>query len=115
MRNRVLQRGIVNLDADPHYIGHGARTAYSALLGRDSDIPVEDGSVFGAGLTNNDILYGKAGEVVDFHWRQKAIPNEIMSPTITTGSHPISIITLRSLEDMGYAVDTSKAEYYRLP
>ena len=38
-----------------------------------------------------------------------------MTPRIDPGSNPVSILTIGSLADLGYQVNTGAAEPYRLP
>lgn len=52
------------------------------------------------------------------HWRQSVMQTEIMTPSInlnSASSPPVSILTLASLEDIGYTVDYSAADNYQLP
>ena len=69
----------------------------------EKKVPVENGREWGAGSQ-------------DGHWRESVFGNEIMS---TSGSghvsEPVSAITIQSLADIGYAVDVSRADSYRLP
>ena len=53
----------------------------------------------------------------DAHWRQSVLGNELMTPSIeaTARSSPLSAITIQSLADLGYTVDVSLADAYRLP
>ena len=51
----------------------------------------------------------------DSHWRESVFDNELMSPYFTSGTQPLSAITVQSLADMGYVVDASQADSYMLP
>ena len=51
----------------------------------------------------------------DGHWRESVFGNEIMSPFVSDHVEPLSAITIQSLADLGYSVDVSKADPYRLP
>ena len=49
------------------------------------------------------------------HWRESVFGDEIMSPFASDREEPLSAITIQSLADIGYAVDVSQADPYRLP
>jgi len=51
----------------------------------------------------------------DGHWRESVLDSELMTPFISRGASPLSAITIQSLADLGYTVDTSEADSYRLP
>lgn len=44
------------------------------------------------------------------HWRESALFTELMTGYASTGSMPLSQVTVRSLVDLGYVVDTSAAD-----
>ena len=50
----------------------------------------------------------------DSHWRESVLGSELMTPTINGRSSPLSAITIQSLADLGYRVDVSLADPYRL-
>ena len=49
------------------------------------------------------------------HWRESVFGNELMTPTHSYDSNPLSAITIQSLADLGYRVDVSQADRYSLP
>ena len=52
------------------------------------------------------------------HWRGPVFGDELMTPSVRPdldGSLPLSAITIQSLADLGYEVDVSRADRYRLP
>lgn len=51
----------------------------------------------------------------DSHWRESVFKNELMSGFIAKPNNPISKLTAASLKDLGYVVNMSAAEPYRLP
>jgi hypothetical protein len=61
-----------------------------------TSVPVE-GSAGGDGTVNS-------------HWRESVFGNELMTGFINAGKNPLSIMTIRSLEDLGYVVDTTAAD-----
>jgi hypothetical protein len=44
------------------------------------------------------------------HWRESVLANELMTGFINSGSNPLSILTVRSLEDLGYTVNAAAAD-----
>ncbi|MFL5384563.1 MAG: leishmanolysin-related zinc metalloendopeptidase [Longimicrobiaceae bacterium] len=54
---------------------------------------------------------GSAGRI-NGHWRETVLLTELMTPTLTVGALPISLVSVRSLTDLGYAVDTAKADAF---
>ena len=90
---------------DTHFTGPLAIAAFEYAGGanhRGKKVPVENGKEWGAGSR-------------DAHWRESIFGNEIMSTRGGPGSEPVSAITIQSLADIGYAVDVSQADPYRLP
>ena len=80
--------------ADPRFIGPLAISAYDKL-GGSGTVPVEGD--FGPGTRDN-------------HWDEATFDNELMTGFINSGSNPLSILTVRSLEDLGYAVNPAGAD-----
>lgn len=97
----------------PRYVGHGAKSEFAVLSGSSGDIPVEDGSF--RGFSPSQLASGAGRGSVDGHWRETVFQTELMTPAIGGTSNPMSLMTLRSLEDIGYAVDTSEADSYSIP
>ena len=50
----------------------------------------------------------------DGHWRESVLDNELMTGFVDI-STPLSAISIQSLADIGYTVDVSQADSYRLP
>jgi hypothetical protein len=46
----------------------------------------------------------------DAHWRESLLGSELMTGFIGVGTSPLSLITVRSLEDLGYTVNTAAAD-----
>jgi hypothetical protein len=51
----------------------------------------------------------------DGHWRETTFGNELMTGFINSGTNPLSAMTIQSLEDFGYVVNTAAADAYRIP
>ena len=89
---------------DTHFLGRLATVAFDAAGGHGysgKKVPVENST-------------GAPG-VDDGHWRQSVFHNELMGPFISSRPQPLSAITIQSMADLGYHVDTSLAEPYELP
>lgn len=88
--------------SDPHFTGPGARAAFDQVGGAaytGHRVPIEDTGGPGTRLV---------------HWRETVFENELMTGFIDAGSNPLSLVTIASLEDMGYTVDRTVAEAYQL-
>jgi len=83
------------------FVGKNARKEFGKLKkSKAADVPVEN--------------TGGPG-TADGHWRESVFRNELMSGFIAAPNNPLSRLTVASLLDMGYEVDLSKAEPYKLP
>ena len=88
---------------DTHFSGPLAIAAFDDAGGasyRGNKVPVEN--------------QGGPGSQ-DGHWRESVLGDEIMSPFVSGSEEPLSAITIQSLADIGYSVDVSQADPYRLP
>jgi hypothetical protein len=56
---------------------------------------------------------GPAG-TINSHWRESVLANELMTGYANAGSMPLSLLTVWSLWDLGYAVDPSRADPFFL-
>lgn len=58
---------------------------------------------------------GPAG-TINQHWREGLLRTELMTASINVGANPLSLLTVRSLADLGYTVNTGAADpvYYGL-
>ena len=86
--------------ADTHFDGVAAIAAFDAAGGTaytgGAKVPVEN--VLGVGSA-------------DSHWRESVLENELMTPALQSGlDNPLSAITIESLADLGYSVDSSGAD-----
>ena len=92
--------GLLNTDADPHFTGPLAIKAFDQAGGtnyKGAKVPVEEGGWWG-------------------HWRESVFGDEVMSTSPTRPfNNSLSAITIQALADLGYKVDVSKADPYRLP
>jgi hypothetical protein len=81
------------------YIGGGAVNAYHQLGGSGSTIPLETGGGTGTALV---------------HWSDAVFGNELMTGYISPNPNPLSIMTIGSLQDLGYRVNYAAAEAYTI-
>ncbi len=51
----------------------------------------------------------------DSHWKESVFINELMTGFLNSGSNPMSVMTIRSMADMGYTVNPSAADVFRFP
>ena len=89
---------------DTHFTGPLAIAAFDEAGGTGyggAKVPVEN--TLGPGSRNS-------------HWREDVLALELMTPHQHLGvAEPMSAITIQSLVDLGYEVDATLAEPYRLP
>ena len=88
--------------ADTHFDGAAAIAAFNAAGGTaytgGAKVPVEN-------------LLGEGS--ADSHWRESVLENELMTPELQGGTtNPLSAITIGSLADLGYTVDSSGADSF---
>jgi hypothetical protein len=84
---------------DPRYVGLNGIEGYKEIGGKQSTIPIAN--------------TGRRG-TANGHWRESTFADELMSG-YASGPMPASIMTVKTLKDLGYSVDESKAEAYRVP
>ena len=90
--------------ADTYFSGPRAIQTFNRLGGwnyQGNKVPVE-----------ND---PDTGTSRDGHWRESVFGAELMSTYTDGNREPFSEITIAAFEDMGYVVDYSQADRYRLP
>ena len=88
---------------DTHYVGAGGLAGFDLIGGISYTgglkVPVEN--QFGPGTANS-------------HWRESVLANELMTGFLNSGSNPLSVLTVRSLEDLGYTVNAAGADPFQL-
>ncbi len=91
-----------NANADTHFVGPLTLAAFDASGGRGyrgAKVPVQSGGERGSS---------------DSHWREDVLGSELMTPYLSSGVEPLSRITIESMADLGYEVNLSAAEPYRV-
>jgi hypothetical protein len=92
---------LINYGPNVSYVGAGGIAGCRAIGGTNTcanSVPVE-GSQGGDGTINS-------------HWRESTFGNELMTGFLNSGTNPLSVMSIRSLEDIGYTVDLSAADKY---
>jgi hypothetical protein len=92
---------LINYGPNVSYIGAGGVAGCQAIGGTNTcarSVPVE-GSRGAEGTINS-------------HWRESTFGNELMTGFINSGTNPLSVMSVRSLEDLGYTVDPTAADAY---
>lgn len=87
---------------DVAYTGAGGVTGCRATGGTTTcatAVPVENTG--GAGTANS-------------HWRESIFGTELMTGFASSGTMPLSIMTVRALADLGYTINTAAADSYTL-
>ncbi len=87
---------------DPHFTGAQALLAFDAAGGTaytGAKVPVMD--IGGAGTINS-------------HWRDEVFDPELMTGFLSGGFNPLSAISVRSLQDLGYTVSVAGADPFTL-
>ena len=85
--------------APPHFKGQAATRSYRDMAGRGAP-PVEEG-------------HGKGTRCG--HWDEAHFGHELMTGFLGAGENPLSVLSAASLSDIGYSVDLSQVDAYRLP
>lgn len=92
------------LEPDTRFVGTTAISAFNDIGGdvyEGAKVPVESN-------------YRERAGSVDGHWRAIVLRREIMAPSGNSES-VLSVVTIASMQDMGYEVDRSVADPYTLP
>jgi hypothetical protein len=89
--------------ADPRFLGQAAKAACDAMGGTAlcaTGVPLENTG--GAGTR-------------DFHWRDAVFNNELMTGFYNSGVNPLSLMSIASMQDLTFVVNTAAADDYALP
>jgi hypothetical protein len=95
---------LTNPGPDVRYTGQGGIAGCQAIGGVTTcatSVPVE-GSATGEGTNNS-------------HWREVTFKNELMTGFLNNGTNPLSVMTIRSMEDLGYTVNAAGADPFVIP
>jgi Leishmanolysin/Bacterial Ig-like domain (group 1) len=99
----LLQDPSGSVVRDTYFSGANAIAAFDAIGGSTytagQKVPVENTG--GPGTANG-------------HWRETVLGRELMTGYLNSGSNPLSVLTARSLTDLGYTVNASAADAFSL-
>jgi hypothetical protein len=93
---RNLRQGTA---ADPRFVGPNGVAGYNDVGGRGGSIPVEEDGGPGTALS---------------HWDEETFDEELMTGFIALGESPLSVMTVRSMQDLGYVVDPTSGDKYHV-
>ncbi|HEX5964151.1 MAG TPA: leishmanolysin-related zinc metalloendopeptidase [Gemmatimonadales bacterium] len=86
--------------ADPRFIGPNGVAGYLDVGGRGTSIPVEEDGGPGTRLS---------------HWDEETFDEELMTGFISLqGDSPLSVMTIGSMQDLGYATNPAVADRYQV-
>jgi hypothetical protein len=94
--NRDLLQGTA---ADPRFVGPNAIAGFHDVGGRGATIPVEEGGGPGTRFS---------------HWDEETFDAELMTGFIALGESPLSVMTIGSMQDLGYVVNNNAADRYQV-
>jgi hypothetical protein len=113
-----------------HVLGIGTLWSYLSLLQSPSSAgsPLDTYFSGGNGITGFNNIGGSTytggnkvpventggSGTMNAHWRESVLANELMTGWLNAGSNPLSELTVRSLADMGYAVNAAGADPFFL-
>jgi hypothetical protein len=92
---------LINYGPNVSYVGAGGIAGCKAIGGANTcanSVPVE-GTRGAEGTINS-------------HWRESTFGNELMTGFINSGTNPLSVMSVRSLEDLHYTVNAAAADPY---
>ena len=96
---------LINYGPNVSYIGAGGIAGCKAIGGVvtcANSVPVEGDTAAGKGTINS-------------HWRESTFGSELMTGFLNAGTNPLSVMTIRSLEDLNYTVNTAAADPFTIP
>jgi hypothetical protein len=88
--------------SDPFFVGASGRSGF-----------IDDGGWSYSGLPVPVENLGGAG-TAGSHWRLSVFGEELMTGWLTSGTSPLSRTTVMSLADLGYQVDPTRADAFRI-
>ena len=87
---------------NPRFKGPNTMREYAKLMGYPDPIQIP--------------IEGEGGTATtECHWRNSIFGNELMTGHIEAPGNPLSLLSIASLEDIGYQVNYSAAEPYSIP
>ena len=84
---------------DPRFVGPNAIAGFHEVGGRGATVPVEEDGGPGTRFS---------------HWDDETFDTELMTGFIALGESPLSVMTIGSMQDLGYVVDNTAADRYQV-
>lgn len=91
---------IKGLRSGTNYTGVNASREYNLLGGSGSTVPLESNGGSGTALS---------------HWSEDVFGDELMTGFLSGSTNPLSKVTVGTLQDLGYSVNYSAADFFSLP
>lgn len=88
--------------ANPVFVGANAQEVFGVIIDAGGPTPVPVANTGGPGTREG-------------HWRESVFGNELMTGFLNDGPNPLSVLTVASLADLGYAVNEEVADRFSLP
>ena len=118
------QLDLVILHEMAHVFGYGSLwNLFSLVLGSGTANPVFNGLAASIGYAavggpaNTALPLENIGGpgTIEKHWRESVFNDELMTGYLNSGSNALSVVSVTSMVDLGYSVNTTKADTYTLP
>ena len=91
---------VSNSQTDPRYLGKDGIASLSVIDGEFMKLPAVQST-------------GGVGTALS-HWRESVFGDELMTPYLEASYEPMSALTIDSLADLGYSVDSSTYDEYNV-
>lgn len=93
---------------------------YTGPLGREGCVQVGGSSICSLTVPVHSCTATTDGQscqqgTVNSHWRETTFGNELMTGFVSSGSNPLSAMTIGALEDLGYNVNRAPRDDYNIP
>ena len=109
-----------------HVLGIGTLwDAFDLLTAPSATNPLAAVRYFGENGNIGNVEIGAQGQAVveneggagtaRGHWKDTVYQNELMTGFLSRGRNPMSRLTIRSLQDLGYTVDPNQADSFNFP
>ncbi|KAI9006794.1 hypothetical protein DFJ74DRAFT_689413 [Hyaloraphidium curvatum] len=100
-------RGLLSPSNCSDYIGTGAEPAGARFTGAQANASlsvVDPSDSLGLGYVPVEDKFNQTGTTCS-HWKEDAFKRELMTGFLSDRGNPLSVVTVRSLADLGYTVD----------
>eukprot|EP00924_Labyrinthula_sp_SR-Ha-C_P014607 maker-scaffold_34-snap-gene-3.15-mRNA-1 protein AED:0.03 eAED:0.03 QI:218/1/1/1/0.75/0.6/5/451/367 len=113
LQDAIFRGSNIFPENEPKYVGEAGIEGYEEVGGSGDFVPLEDGKDGDSILldTENGVGVGS----VDVHIKKSVFDDELLTYAIEADrDHPLSIVSIRMLQDLGYEVDENQADDYQL-